>query len=349
MSQGKLLPVMLLWGDDRGALTEAVGTVRKAALRAAGDDQGMGAFNHERFDGPYTREIKAVLAACAQVPVMAERRLVELSDPELFGKHVGDSDSDNATSATEALVDYVASPCPTTILLISSGGLRKTSKLVKAVDGSSGARQVRFETPKKDEDAVARLGDVARTRGIELDPRAAARLVELVGTSSDLLVAGLERARAFSGEDRVALEHVDAVTSLSRASVFELTDAVGQGDAAEALRALAKLFGSEKDVGAAHQTFGLLVRQIRQIYGAKLAGRHAGAVLGLPPFLAKKVSAQARAFDEARLRKAYAGLARIDKQLKGAARGRRLASQAPLLVMQRWVLETCDALPGIDR
>ena len=56
--------------------------VRVAAVRAAVLVPGMEAFNHERFAGRELDSLTPVLEACGQLPMMAERRLVELSDPE---------------------------------------------------------------------------------------------------------------------------------------------------------------------------------------------------------------------------------------------------------------------------
>ena len=61
--------------------------LRKAVLQPEGVETGMEAFNHEQFDAPYVGAAAEVLNACAQVPMLATRRLVELSSPEDFGRH----------------------------------------------------------------------------------------------------------------------------------------------------------------------------------------------------------------------------------------------------------------------
>ncbi len=338
--------VVLLWGDDRGAISAALEALREQTLRPGGRSNGMEAFNHERFDGPYTRESADVLTACAQLPMLSPWRLVELSSPELFGKQVGGEEPANVI---DALVDYVASPSPSTVLVMTSSGLRANSKLVKAVGKAEHAVARRFEIPK-DQDAVARLTTEARARGVQLDRNAAAALVQAVGGAQAEVEAAFERAIAHAGSDRVTVSDVAAVVTDSReANVFELTDAVGQGDHARALGLLARLFaGGERDFGTGQRVFSMLLRQIRLVFATQAAGGDASR-LGVPPFVARKYEQQARRVDEAKLRAAYKGLARLDAEFKGGEPGSRLAYESPYLVLQRWILDVCGAMPGVER
>ena len=82
----ELASVYLLWGDNAPQIRSAVAKIRDALFGEGRPGHGLEAFNTERFDAPYVRSSAEVLTACAQLPVMAERRLVELSGPEAFGK-----------------------------------------------------------------------------------------------------------------------------------------------------------------------------------------------------------------------------------------------------------------------
>lgn len=342
----ELAPVMLLWGDDRGAIHEALARLRERVLAADGAVAGMEAFNHERFDGPYAQSIADVITACAQLPVMASRRLVELSDPDAFGKHAGGED---AAAAMAGLLEYLESPSPTTVLVITTTGLRANAKLVKAVSKSEQAVAHRFEVPK-DEDATSQLVSDAHGRGVELDRAAAMALVKAVGGAQAEVESAFERALAHAGGDHVTLADVRAVvTDVRDANVFELTDAVGRGDVNGALTVLAQLFGGgEKDFGVGQRVFSMLLRQVRMVFAAKVARGNVAAALGVPPFIARKYEDQARRIDEARLRTAYGGLARLDAEFKGGEPGSKLAYESPFLVLQRWILDTCGAVPGVE-
>lgn len=351
--RGELAPVYLLWGEDQAAIQSVVAAIRAAVLTPEGKSSGFEAFNHERFDAPYVAAAAEVLNACAQVPMLAGHRLVELSSPEDFGRHKRAESLDGEAKALEskrddavaALIGYFEAPNPTTVLLVTSTGLKGTSKLVKA---GKKARQVveRRFAPASERDAVDELLAEAGRRSLPLAPAGAHALVSAVGTSLSELIPALERAVAFADGERVGREAVEAVVASTReVNIFDLTDAIGRGDHRRALELLARMFHSgERDPGQAMRVLGMLLWQTRRLCTVKFA-RDPAAALNIKPFAVRKLQDQAANFDEPRLRAAYAGLARLDSDLKG---GSKLAYESPYLALQRWVLDTCAALPGVD-
>lgn len=335
IEKGDVAPVYVLYGNEPAPMQEIVHALRKAVLAP-----GMEAWNHERFAGRELEAIGAVLDACGQLPMMAERRLVELSDPEAIGKGRGGAKD----GELDGLVAYLAAPNPTTVLVVTSAGIDARSRLVTAAKKSGVV--LKLEAWKRDQDAVAWMADVAARRGIRISRQVVARLVELVGTGQSELQAALDRADLHAGEGKPITEaDLDAVVSHTReAVIFELTDAVGMGDGPRALQTLAHMFheraGSE--VGQANAALSMLVRQVRLVFTAKVSGI---AAAGVPPFVARKLEAQARRWTEARLSRALSGLARLDRDLKG---GSPAVARAPYLALQRWILDACDALPGTN-
>ncbi len=341
MSRGDPLdrPVMLLWGDDPGAIAAEVERIRGLLL---GSD-GLSAFNHERFDGPYTSSITQVIDACMQLPMMASRRLVELSAPEEFAKHASKeagTSTSTPSEALEALCDYAEAPNPSTLLLVTARELRSNSRLVKAFTAAGVCR--RFAV-LDDRSAKDRLMEIAREREIDLAPAAASFIVDALGTEQAGLVHALERARAFAGRDAVSLEDARAVVVVQReVDVFALVDAVGRGDLAVALAMLRQTMANEKDVGSVQRVFALLTRHFRQLWTAKEWGADP-ARLGVPPFVAPRIAEQARRFDEARLMRCYQGLYELDLSLKGVGQRAWQTTDAPMMALQRWIMLACDA------
>jgi len=330
-------PIVLLYGSEPAPMANRIAEVRAGVLVP-----GTEAFDHERFAGRELESISPVLEACAQLPMMAQRRLVELSDPETVGKGRG-----GTKPHLDALIAYIKAPNPTTVLVLSSAGIDGRSRLVSA------SKKVgiveKFEAIRRDGDAVEFvLGEATRT-GVLLDRATANRLVQLVGTGPSDLVHALDRAALHAGQDQpVRNSDLDAVVAHTRdAVIFELTDAVGMGDARAALSVLAQLFheSSQSEIGQANAVLSMLIRQIRLVFAARVAGQGRGAIeaaTGVPPFVARKLAGQARHFDEPRLRRAYAGLARFDRDLKGGAHS---VVKAPYLALQRFILDVCRALP----
>lgn len=353
IAKGQLAPVYLLWGEDAAAIHALVVALRKAVLQPEGVETGMEAFNHEQFDAPYVAAAAEVLNACAQVPMLATRRLVELSSPEDFGRHKRAEDAEGDAKpleskrddAIDAIIEYLEQPNPTTVLVITSGGLKGTSRLVKAAKKHAHVVERKLEAASEDTAVDDLLGE-ARRRELPLTRAGAVALVDAVGTALSELLPALERAVAFAEGEPVEREHVAAIVATTReANVFDLTDAIGRGQHVRALEILARMFHtSEKDSGQAMRLLGMLLWQIRRLCVVKFA-RDPASALGIKPFAVRKLEEQAGSFDERRLRAAYAGLARLDGDLKG---GSKLAYETPYMALQRWVLDTCQVLPGVD-
>ena len=353
ISRGELAPVYLLWGADQTSIKAAVAALREAVLRPGGVSTGMEAFNHEQFDAPYVLAAAEVLNACGQVPMMGARRLIELSSPEDWGRHKRAEELDGELKAPEskrddaiaALIQYFESPNPSTVLVVTSSGINGTSKLVKAAKKAKRVVECQM-APADENDAVSELLAEAQRRQLPLAQAGAHALVNAVGTSLSELIPALERAVAFSAGARVEREHVEAVVATTReANAFDLTDAIGRSDHTQALEILAHMFHTgEKDSGQAMKLLGLLLWQTRRLCTVKFARDPAGA-LNSKPYAVRKLQQQASSFDEQRLRAAYAGLARLDADLKG---GSKLAYESPYIALQRWVLDTCGALPLVD-
>ncbi len=339
---GRLQPVYVLFGDEPAAIRSILLALRRTLIPP--DDataQAMAAFNHERFDGADLRSATPVISACQQMPMLAAKRLVELSNPDDIAKGAGDEGSTPA-AAMDALIHYIGAPSPSTVLVIHGSGIDGRSRLVNAC--KKGNYAYKFEALKKDDDAVVFVLGEARAQGRAIAREAAVMLVAAVGTGRSELLGALEQAMLHAGEGPVGLADVEVMVARTReGNIFHLTDAVGRGDATAALVVLAQMFGSgEKDTGVAMQILAMLTRQIRLIFTAKVGGPDA---IKLPPFLLRGLESQARGFSEPRLRTAYAALVRLDRDLKG---GSHVAYATPMMALQRWILDTCRAMPGVD-
>lgn len=337
---GKLAPIYVLYGDERVPIRQVIDALRAHVLAP-----GTEAFNHERFEGRELEGVGRVLEACAQLPMLGSHRLVELSDPDQIGKGRGKEGATKA--ALDGLAAYAAEPCASTVLVVTGSGVDGRSRLTKAAAKTGVARK--FEAIKRDGDASAFLAELARDRGIDVDRDAAHAIVSAVGTKQAALIDALDRASLHAGASQpVTLADVEAVVTHTRETViFELTDAVGRGDRERALGLLRHLFeeSSSSEIGQANMVLAMLIRQVRLIFTASVAGDRVAEAAGVPPFVARKLTSQARRFDEPKLRAAYAGLARLDRDLKG---GSAVVVRAPRLALERWILDVCGGVPGTD-
>ncbi len=142
----------------------------------------------------------------------------------------------------------------------------------------------------------------------------------------------------------VEVEDVAAVVPESRKTVvFELTDAIGEGDVGRALDVLRRVF-ADRSVPArstALQLTGLLAHQVRNLWLVHLHGQEARSMVRLPPFVLRKLARQAARFDRARLRAVHRGLVALDRSLKG---NDAVASADPKAALEAWVLVATGVL-----
>ncbi len=178
----------------------------------------------------------------------------------------------------------------------------------------------RWEMPRWIESETKKLGG-------KIEPDAAARLSEMVGEDTRIAAQELTKLLTYVNFARpVTLLDVDRVSIVSaQGNVFELVDALGQGDGKKAQYVLHQLLEEEE----AFELWGMVIRQFRLLLQAREM-LDAGA--GIPEvqkaartctsFVAQKVTNQAKRFSLPALESIYHKLLEIDEGAK--------TSQVPL-------------------
>ncbi|RME20841.1 MAG: DNA polymerase III subunit delta [Deltaproteobacteria bacterium] len=176
------------------------------------------------------------------------------------------------------------------------------------------------------------------SRGLEATAAAVQQIADFVGEDVGAMEDAAERLLLWlGGPGKVDEEQVERVVRASRFhSVFELTDAVGEGDTRTAVRVLHASFRQGETPLA---LLGQLARHLRNLVRVGGASRRLGsdpqrlhAELGLHPYVIKKCLAQSRRFGAKRLGQLLDAVARADVDLKSS----RLPAE---IIMERLVLE----------
>jgi DNA polymerase III subunit delta len=304
IGRGDIDPVYLLVGDE-----PLLGQRIVAALIEQVVTPATRAFNLDVFEAK-AAGATAVINAARTVPMLGKRRLVIVRDVDGLG-----------AEGLAALAPYLADPSPHTVLVLSC---LKVDGRLKFFQLARKQRMLHvLEAPRQ---LVPWIREEAQRRGARLEPDAARRLADVVGGDLGRLASSLEQLSLYVGDDRaIAAADVDELVAETRErNVFELTNAVGQGDRERALRAVARLAEQrESAVGVAM----MLARHVRQLALAKelVDARTPDAalpgLLGAPPFAVDRLLAQARRFTLARLLRALRLVAKADVDLKGPVKG----------------------------
>jgi DNA polymerase-3 subunit delta len=247
-------PVYVFFGDDDTAKREKLAAARKHFL---GDNDPAMALAEYEGDGPGLLPA-TVLDDVRTVPFLADRRVVVVHKADEFVKR-----------HREALEKYLEDPADRGVLLMSLKSFPANTKLYKLVDAAGGTRKC--ERPKGRGALSQWLAERARTHGKRLDPAAVDALLDAVGDEPGLLEAEIGKLAVFVGAaDRITAADVETLVADNRtAAVFELSDALGEGNPAKALKIVGSLFAHDK--GAAYMIVGYLARHLRKLSLGRLA------------------------------------------------------------------------------
>lgn len=317
-----LKPVYLIYGSEELLLERAARRLRDRLAAVADLD-----FNMETFDGG-AASADEIINAANTMPFMSERRLVIVRNVEKVD-----------ASGLEALAAYSRDPAPYTCLVLIATKIAKNSKLYRAVAATGVAFE--YVAPKRSEYA-AEVVKLLRERGKQISTADAQSVVDLVGRDLRRLDVEADKVTAYVGDHaHVTPADVTAVvTAGAAASVFELTDAVGDRQTRRALEILRRLLeGGESALGV----HAMLVRHMRSLVGARaLAARgmspdSMAPEIGMAPWLARAAVRQASRYEPIDLARALASLADAEEQMK-------TSSADAGLVLERWIVSTAGAV-----
>jgi DNA polymerase-3 subunit delta len=252
---GKTKPLYVLTGDDLQSRHDL------ALEFAALVDEGLQAFNVESF---YANEatnaagrdqlIGALLSTARTLPMMAPRRVVLVHEAERLlapkrGKdeeetlpHIDVKKARRGTTPAEELEAYVENPEPMTTLVFVAGPLDQNRRIVKllykhadVVDcGSLGS-------PKE---AAWWIEKRLEKDELKIEPKTINLLLQTTGLSLGRIRPEVEKLVLYAaGEGTITAQHVKDVVIPKDESqgVFEIIDAVRNGNPAKALREVSTL------------------------------------------------------------------------------------------------------------
>jgi DNA polymerase III delta subunit len=205
-----------------------------------------------------------VAASCRSLPMLGDRRLVIVQRAEKFlkpkrtGKAAEEEDDEaEPTGESESVVldltpleDYVAQPADFATLVFVASEIDRTRRFTKKLVEKAQVVEcggIRAEMgPGGAGDALAAatrsIQDAAQREGRTIDPRAVRMLAERAGGDISKLRGDLERVFLFTqGQATVTVADIDEVVTEHQTvqDAWGLTNAIGDGDAARALRELA--------------------------------------------------------------------------------------------------------------
>lgn len=305
-------PAYLLVGDEPLLRDDALAAIQEAVLAGAPED-----FNLDRMSGE-TATPAGVRDAVGALPMMAKRRLVVLREPE------------GRRGSAKALTDGLAELVPEVleqdhaVLVVTATKVDKRNRWVKAF--SDPAANVDCAAPKAGRSLAAFVKAEAKRQGLTLEGGVAELLAERVGPQLLLLRQEIAKVALLAGpNEKIQLAHAEASAGhVAEQPIWDLTDAIGEGRAAEAITMLSRMM----DAGAPAQVvLGTLASHFRKLLRLGTGGRVPG-----PPFVVRKLESQARRYPPGRLTACMQAIHDADTALKGGS------TMRPEIALERLVL-----------
>ena len=248
ISDKHFLPVYVFYGEETFLRDHAAKFIAQVAFNE-GDFRD---FNDDQLSLSQPENILAALAAANQMPMMASRRVVRVTEVRVSTSAVKDTLKEDAE---DALKSYFANPNPDTVLILVADELNGTRKLGKLLRSQPGAVEFCFPDEKEIRDTADKVFAKA---GVQADPLAVRRLVELVGCDARRITTEAEKlATAAMPEGQINVELVDALVRNTReSSNFEFARLLIDGRKAEAVKELEKLLSDGEEPVALIGTLG---------------------------------------------------------------------------------------------
>jgi DNA polymerase-3 subunit delta len=296
----ELKPAYLVCGEDDTKIDAWRARVRK---RAEGEN-GPGAL--EQFDAKQDAP-EDVAASLQALTFGGGTRYVMVDGVESW-----------KPPALEPLQRELASPAPDTVLVLVARG-KAPDPLRKAVEKAGGELR-EYEAPN----ARALPGWVrerAAEEGLTLDAEASRTLVSAVGTSQQRLSREVERLALLAHpKTSLTAEQVQRLAAGESSNKgYELADALVAGNLEQSLRLAESLVeGGDRPAGLVYPVRDGLRRTLRaaELVDAGFSEAELAKELRTPPWLAKRIAAQARRADRDALERALCAFADLEVRMR---------------------------------
>lgn len=319
VKNGNFVPVYLLMGTEPYYPDLVCDEIIKYALTDSKRD-----FNQTVFYGLDT-DAGTVASECRSYPMMAERRLVVVKEAQ-------------SMKTLEDLATYAADPMESTVLVILMHGASadKRRALYKNVQKKG---VVLVSDALRDYEMPQWITSFYKSRGLDIEPAAAALLAEYAGTDMSRIMLETEKMQKNlpEGTVRVNAADIEKNVGISRQfSIFELTKALSYMKAEKALKIAAYIGNGPKfmlllaTAPLYTHFYRILKYEAALLKNPAMSKADRAKLLGVNPYFMEEYDVAARNYPIRRCMKVISLLEEYDFKGKGGGSGE--ASQGDLLM-----------------
>ena len=246
--QGRIAPLYLLMGEE-SYFIDRLGNLLAGSIL----NETERAFNQTVFYGKDT-DGGAVVNLCRQMPMMGGRMVVIVKEAQQLKK-------------LELLAPYAKQPAASTVLVVchKEKNVDKRTPFYKAC----AEKGTVFESvPPRDYEISGWLGDFVRSKGLSMDAKAVAMLVDHLGADIGKIAGELDKLATSlpEGAKTVTADHIEQYIGISKEyNTFELNKALSEKNLAKAMQ-IADYFARNPKENPFVVTIGQLFTHFQRIF-----------------------------------------------------------------------------------
>ena len=303
IKSGNIKPIYFLMGEEPYYIDKLSDYIEENVLTE--DEKG---FNQTVLYGRDV-SIEDIISASKRYPMMAERQVIIVKEAQ------------DLTKTIDKLESYAEHPMPSTVLVIcyKYKTLDKRKKVTKLLDKHG----LVYESKKLYENQVGEwIKRVLQGKNYTIEPKAAAMLVEFLGTDLSKINNELEKLQIILPKGTtISAKHIEENIGFSKDyNVFELRKAIGDRNQLKAYQIAQYFADNPKDnpmVMTTSLVFSFFVNLL-QYHGLKDRNpKNVAAVLKVNPFFLKDYDIALRNYPMKKVSAIVAKLRDIDVKSKG--------------------------------
>jgi DNA polymerase-3 subunit delta len=316
LRQREIAPVYVLYGAETYLRDIAAKTIADFSFK----DGDLRDFNQAEFSLSIEGNLSSALAAAEQLPLMADHRVVRITDVRVGAT----ANRDTLKEGDEAMLNaYLENPSPSAVVIFIADELNGVRRMSKALRDKASA--VEF-LPLTDADLAKWARGKITELGATIDDGALRHLVALVGPDVRRLTNEVEKISTAALPDGViTFDLIDSLVPNQReVSNFDLTDHLLAGRRSQALKTLKKILDDGAEPLA---LLGLISYNFRRLLMAKEMMSHGADRTEVAKVVKLRYTDQepfltaARRSNDAVLTRAITRIADIDLAIKTSVGG----------------------------
>jgi len=300
----------VFYGEEEYLKDFYINALKKSVLGEEG-------FNYFRVDGkPVESELKDL---CEELPMFGDKKVIVVRNSGLFkGTKKKDVEESQEDQTEVSSFDFLANLPEYCCLIFRESEADKRTKLYKFAQKNG----IVFESARQKADIIIKvLQKRARIDQRDITPSAINLMINGMGNDITQLLGELEKLILFTTDGQMITEkHVSEVCELSpQSKIFDLTDAISEGNREKALKMLEALLSSREP---SQLILVMIGRQFLQLYNVKqmqemgTPQNEINEKLGVPEFVARKLANQAKNYSLNQLKRKIQCALDMDEAIK---------------------------------